>query len=29
VMRFDVLALEGLPAGAHRIVWIQDAFRAA
>jgi putative endonuclease len=29
VMRFDVLALEGLPAGAHRIVWIQDPFRAA
>jgi len=28
VMRFDVLALEGLPDGAHRIVWIKDAFRA-
>jgi putative endonuclease len=27
-MRFDVLALEGLPDGAHRIVWIKDAFRA-
>jgi putative endonuclease len=27
-MRFDVLALEGLPEGAHRIVWIKDAFRA-
>ena len=29
VMRFDVLAVEGLPDGAHRIVWIKDAFRAA
>lgn len=28
VMRFDVLALEGLPRGAHRMVWIKDAFRA-
>jgi putative endonuclease len=28
VMRFDVLALEGMPYGAHRIVWIKDAFRA-
>ncbi len=27
-MRFDVLALEGLPSGEHRIVWIKDAFRA-
>jgi putative endonuclease len=27
-MRFDVLALEGLPDGAQRIVWIKDAFRA-
>jgi putative endonuclease len=27
-MRFDVLALEGLPDGAHRLVWIKDAFRA-
>jgi len=27
-MRFDVLALEGLPDGAHRIVWIKDAFRS-
>ncbi len=27
-MRFDVLALEGLPDGAHRFVWIKDAFRA-
>jgi putative endonuclease len=29
VMRFDVLAVEGMPDGAHRIVWIKDAFRAA
>ena len=29
VMRFDVLAVEGVPEGAHRIVWIKDAFRAA
>lgn len=28
VIRFDVLAVEGLPDGAHRIVWIKDAFRA-
>jgi putative endonuclease len=28
VMRFDVLAVDGLPDGAHRIVWIKDAFRA-
>jgi putative endonuclease len=28
VMRFDVLALEGPPDGAHRIVWIKDAFCA-
>jgi len=28
VMRFDVLAVEGVPEGAHRIVWIKDAFRA-
>lgn len=27
-MRFDVLAIEGLPDGAHRIDWIKDAFRA-
>ena len=26
-MRFDVLAIEGLPAGAHRIDWVKDAFR--
>jgi putative endonuclease len=29
MMRFDVVALEGLPAGIHHIVWIKDAFRAA
>jgi putative endonuclease len=28
VMRFDVLALEGSPDGAHRVVWIKDAFYA-
>jgi putative endonuclease len=27
-VRFDVLAVEGVPDGAHRIVWIKDAFRA-
>jgi putative endonuclease len=27
-MRFDVLAVEGVPDGAHRIVWIKDACRA-
>jgi len=27
-MRFDVLAVEGMPDGAHRIVWVKDAFRA-
>jgi putative endonuclease len=27
-MRFDVLAVEGMPCGAHRLVWIKDAFRA-
>src|ERR1700678_1022971 len=26
-LRFDVLALEGLPDGAHRIDWVKDAFR--
>jgi putative endonuclease len=29
VMRFDVLAVEGVPDGAHRIIWIKDAFRSA
>ncbi|MGB6309158.1 MAG: YraN family protein [Steroidobacteraceae bacterium] len=27
-IRFDVVGVEGLPDGAHRIVWIVDAFRA-
>jgi putative endonuclease len=27
VMRFDVVALQGLPNAAHEIVWIKDAFR--
>jgi len=27
LMRFDVLAVEGVPHGVHRIVWIKDAFR--
>jgi putative endonuclease len=27
-MRFDVLAIEGLPDGTHRIEWVKDAFRA-
>jgi putative endonuclease len=26
-IRFDVLAIEGLPSGAHRVEWIKDAFR--
>jgi putative endonuclease len=26
-IRFDVLAVEGLPGGAHRIAWVKDAFR--
>jgi putative endonuclease len=26
-VRFDVLAIEGLPQGAHRVDWIKDAFR--
>ncbi len=26
-MRFDVLAIEGLPDGANRIEWVKDAFR--
>ena len=28
-MRFDVVAVQGLPQGVHRILWIKDAFRAA
>jgi putative endonuclease len=27
-LRFDVIAVEGAPAGTHRIHWVQDAFRA-
>jgi putative endonuclease len=26
-VRFDVLAIAGLPDGAHRVDWIKDAFR--
>jgi putative endonuclease len=28
-LRFDVVAVQGSPQGAHRICWIKDAFRAA
>jgi putative endonuclease len=28
LLRFDVLAVEGLPTGEHQIAWIKDAFRA-
>lgn len=28
LMRFDVIGVEGVPEGAHRISWIKDAFRA-
>jgi putative endonuclease len=27
-VRFDVVAVEGPPDGAHRLVWVKDAFRA-
>ena len=27
-MRFDVLAIDGSPQGAHRVDWIKDAFRS-
>jgi putative endonuclease len=27
-IRFDVLCLEGMVQGAHRITWLKDAFRA-
>jgi putative endonuclease len=27
-VRFDVLGVQGLPDGTHRIAWIKDAFRA-
>jgi putative endonuclease len=26
-VRFDVLAIEGLPQGVHRVAWIKDAFQ--
>jgi putative endonuclease len=28
LMRFDVLAVEGLPDHSHRLLWLKDAFRA-
>ena len=28
-LRFDVLAVEGLPGGTHRIEWVKDAFRGS
>ena len=28
-MRFDVLAVQGLPDAAHQIVWVKDAFRGS
>jgi putative endonuclease len=28
LMRFDVIGVEGLPEGTHRISWIKDAFRS-
>ncbi|HEX3948340.1 MAG TPA: YraN family protein [Steroidobacteraceae bacterium] len=27
-LRFDVVAIDGVPEGAHRVQWIKDAFRA-
>jgi putative endonuclease len=27
-LRFDVVAIAGLPEGTHRVEWIRDAFRA-
>jgi Holliday junction resolvase-like predicted endonuclease len=27
-LRFDVVAVEGTPDGAHQINWVRDAFRA-
>jgi len=27
-VRFDVLAVQGLPDGAHQVEWVRDAFRA-
>jgi putative endonuclease len=28
IVRFDVVAVQGNPCGAHEIAWIKDAFRA-
>jgi putative endonuclease len=28
-LRFDVVAVQGTPDGAHEIIWVKDAFRAA
>jgi putative endonuclease len=28
VLRFDVIGLDGLPDGTHRLDWVKDAFRA-
>jgi putative endonuclease len=28
VLRFDVIGLDGLPGGLHRLAWVKDAFRA-
>jgi putative endonuclease len=28
VLRFDVVGLDGLPGGLHRLAWVKDAFRA-
>ena len=28
-VRFDVLAVHGLPEGVHRVEWVKDAFRPA
>lgn len=28
VLRFDVIGLDGLPDGKHRLAWVKDAFRA-
>ena len=27
-LRFDVIGLDGLPDGTHRLAWVKDAFRA-
>jgi putative endonuclease len=28
VVRFDVIGVDGLPDGTHRLAWVKDAFRA-